>query len=104
MHKSTCFRETNGMLVVAGVIIALLAGCSKSDETLQEHFVRTQEDIETPDGEILPETVTSDGEYLQYRTDGGGHWRIKATEESGNYRYSDAQRLPTVDSSVAPDS
>lgn len=102
-NKSICFHDAQASFACVGIVLVLLTGCSKSDETLQQHFVRTQADIATPDGVILPETVVVDGEFVHYQTDQGGHWRIRATEQSDGYHYSDAERLPAAEAPT-PDS
>ncbi|MEO8493890.1 MAG: hypothetical protein ABI614_02390 [Planctomycetota bacterium] len=93
-NKSICFHDVSVSCVC--VVLLLLTGCSKTDETLHQHFVRTQVDIATPDGVILPETVTVEGESVHYQTDRGGHWRIRAMKQPDGYHYSDAERVPVA--------
>ena len=85
------------MLLVVGFLLIGTEGCSKPEETLSQHFVRTQADIVTPDGAVVPESVVVEGEFIRYRTERGGHWKIKATQQSNGYHYSHAERLTTVE-------
>ncbi len=92
-NKLPFYLELSFCVVCIGLTLVLANGCSKSDETLHDYFVRTQADVETPDGKAVLATVTVDEDHVYYQTEQGGNWRVGATKESDGYSFSNAERV-----------
>ena len=77
------------------VMAIVCIGCADTAQSPLDHFKETQSSTMTPHGAINTETAKagSDGEHIEYETDDGSAWRVKATKSGRRYRYSNAEQL-----------
>ena len=79
----------------------VLIGCGeatpKKPLSPAEHFKKTQTHTMTPDGRVIPESVTEIGDgILHYKTATGAEFTIHTTPTDNGYRYSNAERVRKV--------